>query len=159
GSPHLPTAAPLLSDDELERLLATAARYEEAGDDGDDGDDAEAEAASGAGQALDGFATEKPAFRLRELEQYLTRPPQYKYAQVYGLLDPAEDAVYRFHRFIRGGRQALREVQASNPAATWPEVEMRLRELWETAGPAGHAYDAFYWQAAEAMLREEWKAI
>ena len=31
--------------------------------------------------------------------------------------------------------------------------------MWETDGPAGHAYDAFYWQAAEAILHTEWKAI
>jgi DNA helicase II / ATP-dependent DNA helicase PcrA len=155
-APHLQDAVPLLSDEELGRLVAVAARFEEAGD---DGDDAEAEAVAESGRTLDDTMTDKPVLRLPELEQYLTCPQQYKYARVYGLLDPAQDAVYRFHRYIRRGAQALRDVQASSPAADWQTAEVQLRTLWEMDGPAGHAYDAFYWQAAEAILREEWKAI
>ena len=155
-APHLQDAVPLLSDEEIGRLVAVAARCEEASD---DGDDEEAEAVAESGRTLDDTMTHKPILRLPELEQYLTCPQQYKYARVYGLLDPAQDAVYRFHRYIRRGAQALRDVQASSPAADWQTAEAQLRTLWETDGPAGHAYDAFYWQAAEAILREEWKAI
>jgi hypothetical protein len=96
---------------------------------------------------------------LRELQQYRDCPQQYKYARSYGLLDPAEDAVHRFHRFIRRGAQALRDVRAMTPDADWQATNAQLRALWETEGPAGHAYDTFYWQAAEAILREEWTAI
>ncbi|HEX6542722.1 MAG TPA: PD-(D/E)XK nuclease family protein, partial [Ktedonobacterales bacterium] len=100
-----------------------------------------------------------PIFRLHELEQYLACPRQYKYARSYGLLDPAEDAVYRFHRYIRKGMQELRDVKTALPASGWQTAETHLRTLWEQEGPAGHAYDAFYWQVAERILREEWRAI
>ena len=112
-------------------------------------------------QSLDNgsAATDKPLFQLHELEQYLACPQQYKYARSYGLLDPAENAVHRFHRFIRRGAQALRDAHATTPEMDWQAAMAHLRTLWETDGPAGHAYDAFYWQAAEAILREEWKAI
>jgi hypothetical protein len=41
----------------------------------------------------------------------------------------------------------------------WQAAMAHLRDLWASDGPAGHAYDALYWQAAETILREEWKAI
>jgi superfamily I DNA/RNA helicase len=159
GAPHVPVAAPLLPDEELSRLVAAAARFEELADETDDGDEETVEAASETGQTLDTMTADKRVFRLHELQQYLSCPQQYKYARVYGLLDPAQDAVYRFHRYIRRGAQALRDLQTTAPAADWQAVKAHLRALWETDGPVGHAYDAFYWQAAEAMLREEWRAI
>jgi hypothetical protein len=160
--PDVPDAAPLLLDEELSRLVAAAVRFEEPADDGDeseDGDEESAEAASGAGQTLNALTAEKPVFRLHELEQYLACPQQYKYARSYGLLDPAQDAVYRFHHYIRRGAQALRNMRATAPVSDWQAVKAHLQALWEKHGPAGHAYDAFYWQAAEAILREEWETI
>lgn len=53
----------------------------------------------------------------------------------------------------------MRDVKTASPESGWQTAKARLRALWETDGPAGHAYDAFYWQAAEAILREEWKAL
>jgi superfamily I DNA/RNA helicase len=159
GVPHVPDAAPLLPNEELSRLVPAAARFEEPTDETDDGDEEPAEEMAEAGLTLDMMTTDKPVFRLHELHQYLTCPQQYKYARGYGLLDPAQDAVYRFHRYIRRGAQALRDIQATAPAADWQAAKAHLQVLWETDGPAGHAYDAFYWQAAEAMLREEWRAI
>jgi DNA helicase-2/ATP-dependent DNA helicase PcrA len=152
-------AAPLLSDPELDRLGAAAALAVTSGDEEDE--DEESEAVAVATQNLDSGSTvtDKPLFQLHDLQQYLACPQQFKYARGYGLLDPAEDAVYRFHRFIRRGARALRDVQATAPEADWQATRAHLRTLWETDGPAGHAYDAFYWQAAEAILREEWKAI
>lgn len=151
-------AAQLLPDEEMERLVAEAAALEQDGDEEED-DEEVAEPPAAAGRMLDGRLADKPVVRLHDLEQYLTCPQQYKYARVYGLLDPAEDAVYRFHRYIRRGAQALRAVQTSDPAAEWPDAETRLQALWETDGPAGHAYDAFYWQAAVAILRAEWQTL
>jgi hypothetical protein len=165
GAPNEPEAALLLPDEELSRLVAVAARFEEAGDDrdesddGDDRDEETVEAATEARQTLDTVTAVKPVFRLHELEQYLACPQQYKYARSYGLLDPAEDAVYRFHRYIRRAMQALRDERTTAPAADWQAAKARLQTLWEKQGPAGHAYDAFYWQAAEAILREEWETI
>jgi hypothetical protein len=152
-----PDAAPLLAAAALARLAAAADASEEPDDDEDD--TAEAEAAPTTGPEPEGTATSKPVHRLHDLEQYLTCPLQYKYAQVYHLLDPAEDAVYRFHRYLRRGAQTLRDLRATTPEAQWPAAKARLQALWETDGPAGHAYDASYWRAAEAILREEWQAI
>ncbi len=45
------------------------------------------------------------------------------------------------------------------PGADWKAAEAQLQPLWDEVGPAGHAYEDFYWQAAEAILREEWQAI
>jgi hypothetical protein len=151
-------AGSLLPDADLELLEATAV-FETAG--GNEQDDEEPEEVILEAQSLDygNSATDKPLFQLHELEQYLACPLQYKYARSYGLLDPAENAVHRFHRFIRRGMQALRDVHATTPELDWQAVMAHLRDLWESDGPAGHAYDAFYWQAAETILREEWKAI
>jgi ATP-dependent DNA helicase UvrD/PcrA len=149
-------AAPLLSDAELERLALAAAALDVAGDeDARDEDDAKAEMLP----IATGAAAHKPTFRLHELEQYLACPQEYRYAHGYGLLDPTQDAVYRFHRFVRRGAKVLRDVHAAVPGANWPTAEAQLQALWETDGPAGHAYERFYWQAAEAILREEWQAI
>lgn len=149
-SPDSPDAEPLLPDDELTRLERLAA-YEESSDDEDDD--------GAAPMAPADVRVDKPAFPLHHLEQYRNCPRQYKYARNYGLLDPAENAVHRFHRYVRRGEQALRDLHAAAPHAQWQAVEAQLQALWETDGPAGHAYDAFYWQAAEAILRAEWQAI
>jgi superfamily I DNA/RNA helicase len=151
-------AVSLLPDAELERLAAAVATSSMIGG-GDDDEDPEGAAAVTRTHENEHAASEKPLYQLRELLQYIDCPQQYKYARSYGLLDPVEDAVHRFHRFIRRGAQALRDVQATTPDADWQATTAHLRELWETDGPAGHAYDSFYWQAAEAILREEWTAI
>ena len=150
-----PEAVSLLPNAEFERLATASVASEVAdGDGGDEEPDAGARSLDNEAETAD-----KPLYRLRELEQYLACPRQYKYARGYGLLDPAEDAVHRFHRYIRRGAQALRDMKTATPESDWQTVKARLWALWETDGPAGHAYDAFYWQAAEAILREEWKAI
>lgn len=147
-------AASLHSADDLARLLADAAPFEWQGD--EDEDDAKAPAPPVQPATA---ATAKPVFQLHELQQYLACPLQYKYAQSYDLLDPAENAVHRFHRFIRRGRQALGDLHTSAPGADWQAARNELDALWESHGPAGHAYDAFYWQAAEAILRREWQSL
>ena len=157
-APDWADAPPLLPDAEHARLRAIA----EADDEGDEDEgDEEAEAAPALADTMRavGDAPERLPYRLHDLEQYLECPRKYKYASRYHLLDPAQNAVYRFHRFIRRGARELRATQAATPSADWQAVEGRLRSLWETEGPAGHAYDAFYWRAAEAILREEWQAI
>ena len=158
-APGLADAAPLLSDDECERLLAVAATFEEAdGDERDEESDtlpiAEWRPAEGASEQ-----SEQPAFWLHDLEAYHECAQQYKYARVYNLQDPARDAVYRYHRYIRQSTRELRDVKTASPAADWQAAEAHLRTLWEDIGPAGHAYDAFYWKAAMTILREEWRAI
>jgi ATP-dependent exoDNAse (exonuclease V) beta subunit len=152
AAPDAPAAAPdsqpLLTDGEIEHLLDIAAKLAQpTDDDRDDGDDT----ADSHDEEAPAFAamTARPVFHLRELEQYLTCPLQYKYAQRYRLLDPAEDAVDRFHRYIRQGARELHDLHTSAPGSDWPTAAARLKALWETAGPAGHAYDAFYWQRAE----------
>jgi hypothetical protein len=162
ATPDAPEAAPdsqpLLTDGEIDHLLDIAVNLAQpTDDDRDDGDDT----ADVHGEAAPAFAamTARPVFHLRELEQYLTCPLQYKYAHRYRLLDPAEDAVYRFHRYIRQGARELHELHTSAPGSDWPTAAARLKALWETAGPAGHAYDAFYWQRAEEILRAEWETL
>lgn len=156
-APDALNIAPLLPDEELARLETLADAYDETGDDEDD--DEAAQTTTIGSQPPTPVPSDKPVFPLHDLEQYRTCPRQYKYARRYGLLDPAENAVSRFHRYIRRGAQALRDLHTTAPDTQWPTVEARLQALWETDGPAGHAYDAFYWQAAEAILRAEWQAI
>ncbi|HEX6796710.1 MAG TPA: UvrD-helicase domain-containing protein [Ktedonobacterales bacterium] len=106
------------------------------------------------------YPPQVPEFTLHELEQYLNCPRQYKYARRYQLLDPAENAVYRFHRFVRRGLRELRDLHHEAPgAAGWDEAERRLRAAWTEEGPAGHAYDAYYWSHAEEILRDEWARV
>jgi DNA helicase-2/ATP-dependent DNA helicase PcrA len=100
-----------------------------------------------------------PEYHLYDLEQYLNCPRQYKYARYYRLQDPAFSAGYRFHLFVRRGLRELRDLHREAPAAGWEEAEQRLRAAWEEVGPAGHAYDAFYWSHAEEILRDEWARL
>lgn len=144
---------PLFSAGELDGQRAAAAALEQQPDDVEDEDAPLVPGTAGQRRG------ERPVFLLRDLEQYHECPRQYKYARRYGLLDPAQNAVYRFHRYIRHGTRALHDLRASAPAAQWPAAEAQLKALWETEGPAGHAYDAFYWQHATAILREEWRAL
>lgn len=160
NAPDWSSAAPLLSIEERDQLASVATVRDDTGDAGDEeSDEDDGAALPGVGQEPDALPRDKQVFRLHELEQYIDCPRKYKYARRYGLLDPAEDAVHRFHRYIRRGAQTLRDLQADNPMADWQAAGAQLRALWETDGAAGHAYDAFYWQAAEAILREEWRAI
>ncbi|HEX5548776.1 MAG TPA: 3'-5' exonuclease, partial [Ktedonobacterales bacterium] len=156
GAPDWAAAEPLLTDEECERLLAIAAAFEETSDD-EEQDDSErlVEVSTTPAQS----PREKPVFRLHDLNQYLECPLQYKYMRIHGFRDPARDAVYSFHAYIRRGARELRDVQASTPGADWKAAEARLQPLWDEIGPAGHAYEDFYQQAAEAILREEWRAI
>ncbi|HEX6542888.1 MAG TPA: UvrD-helicase domain-containing protein, partial [Ktedonobacterales bacterium] len=98
-APGWPDAAQLLTDDECEQLLPVSATFEESDEEESDEEEGQFVPVTSA------RAADMPIFRLHELEQYLACPRQYKYARSYGLLDPAEDAVYRFHRYIRKGMQ------------------------------------------------------
>lgn len=154
GSPDWSRASSLFDQDDLAQVFATAPAHT-----ADPMDDEDIEPPAGSPLPLTEAAASKPVFQLRVLQQYLDCPRQYKYARSYGLLDPAEDAVYRFHRYIRRGRRTLGELREGAPGTQWPAAEARLKALWQTDGPAGHAYDAFYWQAAEAILHDEWQAL
>jgi superfamily I DNA/RNA helicase/Zn-dependent peptidase ImmA (M78 family) len=154
GAPDWIAAGSLLLDEECELLLAIAAAFEETSD-GEEQDDSERPVEAVPAQSPQG----KPVFRLPDLNQYLKCPLQYKYMRIHGFRDPARDAVYSFHAYIRRGAQELRDVQAASPGADWKAAETRLQSLWDEIGPAGHAYEDFYQQAAEAILREEWRAI
>jgi CRISPR/Cas system-associated exonuclease Cas4 (RecB family) len=155
GAPDWTAVGPLLADEECERLLIVADTFDEAGDDDEDDSERPAEASTTPAQS----PREKPVFRLHDLNQYLECPLQYKYMRIHGFRDPARDAVYSFHAYIRRGTQELRDIQAASPGADWKAAEARLQSLWDKIGPAGHAYEDFYRQAAEAILREEWRAI
>ncbi len=161
GAPGWEAAEPLLSDEECERLLAVAATFEETND--DEEDESESDGSFAAAPVSERTPAqsprEKPVFRLHDLNQYLECPLQYKYLRIHDFRDPAREAVYSFHAFIRQGARTLRDVQAASPGADWKAAEARLQPLWDEVGPAGHAYEDFYRQAAEAILREEWRAI
>ena len=102
---------------------------------------------------------EKPVFRLPDLNQYLECPLQYKYMRIHGFRDPARDAVYASTPTSAGARRSYVIFRRPAPGADWKAAEARLQSLWDEIGPAGHAYEDFYRQAAEAILREEWRAI
>src|SRR6185437_4731632 len=157
-APGWADAPPLLPDTERAQLRAIAEADDESDEDERDEELDAAPELSAVSRAA-GDTPERRRYRLHDLEEYLTCPRKYKYASQYHLLDPTQSAVYRFHRFIRRGTRELRDARATTPKADWQAVEARLRPLWESEGPAGHAYDAFYWQAAETILREEWQAI
>jgi ATP-dependent DNA helicase UvrD/PcrA len=160
GSPEWRDAGPLLSGAEHDQALSVAATADEMdGDEGNEDDqDDDAEMGDAVGYISPADTSAKPTFDLHALEEYLDCPRKYKYEHPYGLFDPVGNAVYRFHRYIRSGMRQLREEQ-QRPGATWDAAQPQLRALWEQEGPAGHAYDAFYWQAAEAILREEWQSL
>jgi DNA helicase II / ATP-dependent DNA helicase PcrA len=157
-APGWRNAPPLLSAEEYNHLLAVASAMAETSDEADDDEAKAGEKMRPASRATTAPAA-KPEYPLHDLEQYLACPRQYKYARDYGLFDSAENAVNQFHRYIRRGMQALRDIQAARPDVRWESCEPRLRTLWQQEGPAGHSYDAFYWRATEKILREEWQAI
>jgi superfamily I DNA/RNA helicase/CRISPR/Cas system-associated exonuclease Cas4 (RecB family) len=140
---------PLFSESELRTLSANTPAVS-------DDEDADEDDSSHTRPASARPASVKHSYSLSELKQYIECPRQYKYAHRYGLLDPNEDAAYRFHRYLRRGRAELRTLHTTRPGAAWEQVEPRLRDCWAEDGPAGHAYDAFYWQHAQSILQHEW---
>lgn len=145
-APEFTEAAPLLDDD----ALASLALAEANGAREDDESEPVPQLPATIRQA---------SYTLHELQQYLECSLQYRYARHYGLLDPAENAVHRYYRFLYGGRRVLREVRQGQPGASWAGAEEKLRSLWEEQGPANHPYHAFYWQHAMEVMRGEWKAL
>jgi DNA helicase-2/ATP-dependent DNA helicase PcrA len=101
----------------------------------------------------------KPRYWLHDLQRYLECPQQYKYARYYGLLDPAEDAVHRFFRYVVRGRRTLHELQRTAGELPWEHAEPELATLWESEGPVGHAYEPFYRRHAWGILRREWQQL
>lgn len=156
-APEYQEAASLVTPGELERINEIVAAQAGAHETASDGDDATGDIPMRTPESTQGRP--KPRIPLRDLLQYLECPRQYKYARVYQLLDPTEDAVYRFHRYVRKGQRTLRDVRAEAPTATWEAAEARLRQLWESVGPAGHPYATFYWDYAQALLQHEWRTV
>ena len=98
----------------------------------------------------------KRRFRYDELDQYGRCPRKYKYMRVLGLWDSSENAMLRFHRYIRQGARILRQRAATAPVPDWTTLARELDAEWEAIGPVGHAYEAFYHRGALDMLRREW---
>ncbi|HLJ80117.1 MAG TPA: 3'-5' exonuclease, partial [Ktedonobacterales bacterium] len=159
SAPQYLDAPSPLTDEELARLQAEAELRATSVETDDDGDDEETSDGRGPVAIPADVARSKPVFPLNELEQYLRCPRQYKYASIYRLLDPAQDAVYRFHRYVRRGRGELARLRAENPQAGWSAANERLRDVWAEVGPAGHAYENAYWRNADQILRDEWHAL
>ncbi|HEX9058315.1 MAG TPA: ATP-dependent helicase [Ktedonobacterales bacterium] len=155
-APSWRDAAPLFSDEEVDALLVGLP--ESSAEDGEDDEDDDQMSDWSVG-GNPSHPSVKRTYTLHELQQYIECPRQYKYAQQYKLLDPADNAVYRFHRYVRRGMRDLRDLRLEAPETRWEEAEARLRERWETDGPAGHAYDRFYWRHAHAILFDEWCAL
>ena len=155
GAGAYEAATPLFSPEELAALPGATLDEQSA----DNGEDALPCAPNEQEGPVEPRRREKRVYSLHTLQQYHDCPRQYKYARDYGLLDPAEDAVHRFHRYLYRARRELRDVRGAAPAVEWEEAESRLRQLWATDGPAGHAYDAYYWRHAQRMLRDEWNAL
>lgn len=145
---------PLYSAEELIALEGTAALETPAQE-----EDEEGRARPMSPSQRDTNAAPRQHYNYYDLTLYHECPRQYKYARRYGLLDPDQDAAAHFHRYLRRGRRELREVHAEQPRAPWIEVEQRLRMRWEEDSAAGHAYDQFYWQHAQHLLRSEWKKL
>jgi hypothetical protein len=103
--------------------------------------------------------TAKRRFKYAELDQYIRCPRKYKYMSVLGLWDSSENAMLRFHRFIRQGARILRQRASNAPVPDWTALATELRAEWEAIGPVGHAYEAFYHHNALAMLEREWTEL
>jgi hypothetical protein len=101
----------------------------------------------------------KRRFAYAELEQYIRCPRKYKYMSVLGLWDSSENAMLRFHRYLRHGERILRQRAATAPVPDWNALEGELRAEWEAIGPVGHAYEAFYHRNALTMLQREWSEL
>lgn len=151
-------SSPLLSNEELAALAARSMAMPD--------QDHQREADELEGTALEQLVptdsaagVSKQTYSLRELEQYLECPRQYKYAYGYGLSDPAQQVVYRFHRCVRRGLGLLRQMQTAQPSPDWTMLEQQFKAAWEAEGTVGHAYDAFYWEHARSILKHEWKKL
>lgn len=159
AAPPYLDAPSLLTDEAVDALDTGNEALAVARDEDDEDEDGSAAGGKGPIAIPAEMARSKPVFALNELEQYLRCPRQYKYASVYRLTDPAEDAVYRFHRYVRRGRGELARLRSEKPRAGWSEANERLRDVWTEVGPAGHAYEDFYWRNADQILRGEWRTL
>lgn len=149
---------PLFSNEELAAVAARAVATPDL-DDQSEADEPEVAASEETAPTPPANNASKRSYTLRELEQYLECPRQYKYAYGYGLTDPGQQVVYRFHRCVRRGLGLLRQMQTVLPAPDWATLEQQFKAAWEAEGPVGHAYDTFYWEHARSILRHEWKKL
>jgi superfamily I DNA/RNA helicase len=89
----------------------------------------------------------------RHLSLYLQCPARYRYEVTEGLYGSRDESPYiQFHRCVYGTVEWLEQQRELGQPADAPAALSRLSADWAEKGPVGHAFEAFYRAAADAMV-------
>lgn len=95
----------------------------------------------------------KDIYEERELDTYLRCPARYRYEVLNGLRGGADGSPYlRFHRVVHRTMDWMEKRHASGHLPTIEEASANLKEMWETYGPRGSAFDSYYRGIADVMI-------
>lgn len=90
----------------------------------------------------------------RELDTYMQCPARYLYQAVEGLRGGRDDAAYmRFHRCVYVTVGWLEQQRQEGNIYDRPGALGHLAAVWEKDGPIDHAFEKYYRNAAEEMVR------
>lgn len=95
-----------------------------------------------------------PTYDERYLSLYMDCPARYRYEVIEGLHGSRDESPYmQFHRCVYITVQWLEEQRESGQALDAQAALAQLASHWSDKGPVGHAFEAFYRQAADGMIR------
>ena len=90
----------------------------------------------------------------RSLSLYMNCPARYRYEVIDGLYGSRYESPYvQFHRCVYMTVQWLEEQRESGQYPDADAAVAQLATAWSDKGPVGHAFEAFYRQTANSMVR------
>jgi DNA helicase-2/ATP-dependent DNA helicase PcrA len=96
----------------------------------------------------------------RELELYTQCPARYRYEVIEGLRGGRDESAYfRFHRCVYITVGWLEEERQKGHTVDAAGALARLATVWATDGPIDHAFENYYRNAAEGMVKGMAEAI
>jgi hypothetical protein len=95
-----------------------------------------------------------PTYDERYLSLYMDCPARYRYEAIEGLHGSRDESPYmQFHRCVYITVQWLEEQRERGQTLDSDAALAQLAANWSDKGPVGHAFEAFYRQAADGMIR------
>jgi superfamily I DNA/RNA helicase len=95
----------------------------------------------------------RDAYPERDLDLYMQCPARYGYTVIDGLRgDRTESAYLRFHRSVYITIRWLEDEKQGGRTVDGASALSRLSTVWESEGPVDHAFEKYYWAAAESMV-------
>lgn len=96
----------------------------------------------------------------RDLELYMQCPARYRYQVLEGLRGGRDQSAYvRFHRCVYITIGWLEQERQKGFAVNGPGALRYLAKVWSTDGPIDHAFESYYRNAAEKMVKGMAEAI